>query len=292
MIQNRKHILFTTCRRWPELFQADLVAAKALEKKGFRVSAAEWNDGTKPFQTSDLVVLRANWDYHYDPKGFIQWLDGIEERGIPLRNPVSTVKQNLFKTYLMDLEAAGISVPRSKPLKSGQDPLPLFDALGLDQAVVKPLIGASGHRVRKLSRQTARDWMSEKNEQNGIDNWLVQEFLPQIEQTGELSIIFFNGDYSHAILKQPRKGEFRVNSQYNGRLSRTYPDTELIRQAKKALDTIDPVPLYARIDGVVRDNEFILCEMELNEPGLYFDLAPDGADRFADAVLSVFYEYF
>jgi hypothetical protein len=51
------------------------------------------------------------------------------------------------------------------------------------------------------------------------------------------------------------------------------------------LSLIPRPAVYARVDGVVRDGQFILMELEVNEPGLGLDLAPQSADRFADALL-------
>ena len=84
---------------------------------------------------------------------------------------------------------------------------------------------------------------------------MMQEYLPEVAQAGEISLVFFDGAYSHAALKRPALGDFRVNSDYQGTSEPFWPDTDLVRQAQAALETLDETPLYARVDVIVRDGE-------------------------------------
>ena len=46
-------------------------------------------------------------------------------------------------------------------------------------------------------------------------------------------------------------------------------------------------PLYARVDVVMRERVPVLLEFEVNEPGLWLDVAPrSAAKRFARATLA------
>lgn len=45
------------------------------------------------------------------------------------------------------------------------------------------------------------------------------------------------------------------------------------------------LPLYARIDGVVRGTELIVLEVEVLEPALFLEFDPASAERFAEATL-------
>jgi hypothetical protein len=42
--------------------------------------------------------------------------------------------------------------------------------------------------------------------------------------------------------------------------------------------------LYARVDGIERDERFVLLELEINEPFLYIGSSTGAATRFADAI--------
>jgi glutathione synthase/RimK-type ligase-like ATP-grasp enzyme len=120
----------------------------------------------------------------------------------------------------------------------------------------------------------------------GARPFLVQEYLPGVTEGGEVSLVFFEGTFSHALLKCPQAGEFRVNSQYGGTVSLLGgPPAVLVDQARATLDALPEVPLYARVDGVWGDGRFVLLELELNEPALGLHLAPAAADRFADAIV-------
>lgn len=109
--------------------------------------------------------------------------------------------------------------------------------------------------------------------------------MPELQEMGELSCVFFDGHFSHAALKQARPGEFRVNSRYGGGVRGVPVAPDIVRQARAVLEALDQPPLYARVDGVLREGVLILMELEVNEPGLMLDLDPRAADRFADATV-------
>ena len=277
-------VTLATCLAWPALSASDRRYADALERFGAAVRGAPWNGPTEPFDGADLVVLRANWDYHHDLAGFVAWLDGLERRGTRVLNPPPMVRWNLDKRYLLDLARRGIRVPATEVVPA--DPAAVAGALarrGWEMAVVKPLVGASGHGVRLL--RTGEFPALEGTTASHPDGLLMQEFLPEIVQDGEVSLVFFDGAYSHAALKRPAAGDFRVNSDYQGTVEPFQPDPDLVRQARAALDTLDEIPLYARVDVVGRAGEPIVVELELNEPALFLTMAPDAAVRFAEATM-------
>ena len=118
-----------------------------------------------------------------------------------------------------------------------------------------------------------------------MDQVLVQEFLPGITG-GELAGIFFDGVFSHACHRVPAPGEFRINSQYGGRMIATDVPPDVVAQMASVVARLPSPALYARVDGIICDDRFVLMEVEVNEPGLGLDLAPGSADRFADALLT------
>jgi glutathione synthase/RimK-type ligase-like ATP-grasp enzyme len=113
---------------------------------------------------------------------------------------------------------------------------------------------------------------------------LVQEFLPEIED-GELSLVYFDGVFSHAVRKRPPKGEFRVNSRFGATRSAETPSYDAAEQGAGALRALPELPLYARVDGVIRDGELIVIEVEVLEPALFMEFDPAAADRFADGTM-------
>lgn len=150
--------------------------------------------------------------------------------------------------------------------------------------MIKPLAGASGHLVERVCLADLADWQARVRPQRTQDTWLLQEFMPQI-QHGEWSLVFIDGEFSHAFVKRPQPGEFRINSQYQGQITRETPSAAVLAQARAVLQTLPTMPLYARVDGVIDEADtFCLIELELNEPGLGYQYAPEQADRFAAAI--------
>ena len=278
-------VTLVTCVAWPELSASDRLYAEALQRLGVTVAGAPWNGPPEPFVGADLVVLRSNWDYHHDLAGFAAWLDALERRGTHVLNAPALVRWNLDKRYLLDLDRRGVRVPATEVVPADPSAIAqVFRRRGWTQAVVKPLVGASGHGVRLLQ---AGDRLSLDGAGAGPapPEVLMQELLPEIVQGGEASFVFFDGDYAHAALKRPAAGDFRVNSQYQGSVEPFQPDAGLVRQARAALDPLDQLPLYARVDGIVRDGELVVTELEVNEPSLFLTLAPESAARFAEATV-------
>jgi glutathione synthase/RimK-type ligase-like ATP-grasp enzyme len=116
---------------------------------------------------------------------------------------------------------------------------------------------------------------------------LVQPYMDVIATQGELSMIFIDGRFSHAVVKRPRHGDFRVQATHGGVADVAYPSEELVRQGAailRAAPTAATAPLYARVDGVVVDGVLLLMELELIEPSLFFTGQPHGVERFAAAL--------
>jgi glutathione synthase/RimK-type ligase-like ATP-grasp enzyme len=277
-------VTLVTCRRWPALSASDQLYAEALRARGCTVRAAPWNGPQTPFLEAEAVVLRSNWDYHHELEAFTTWLTGLEQRSIPLFNPASLVRWNLDKRYLLALAAAGVAVPATRVvLPEAAAIARAIQETGWRRAVLKPAVGASGHNVRLVERGAEAAALADLHPSLGM-GYLLQEFIPEV-QAGELSCVFFDGVFSHAFVRVPQRDEFRVNSQYGGRLMPAHPPPTVVRQAHAVLDRLPDLPLYARVDGVVRRRQFLLMELELNEPALALNLAPQAADRFADATV-------
>jgi glutathione synthase/RimK-type ligase-like ATP-grasp enzyme len=277
-------ITLVTCRRWPDLSASDQLYAEALRARGCTVRAAPWNGPKTPFLETGAVVLRANWDYHHELTAFTNWLTWLEHSGVRLFNQAPLVRWNLDKRYLLELAGAGMAVPVTRVISP--DPTAVARALqeeGWRRAVLKPTVGASGHNVRLVEGGAEAAALADLSSSPGMA-YLLQEFIPEV-QAGELSCVFFDGAFSHAFVRVPPRNEFRVNSQYGGRLMLAHPSATVVRQARAVLDCLPDLPLYARVDGVVRRGQFLLMELELNEPALALNLAPHAADRFAAATV-------
>ena len=156
-----------------------------------------------------------------------------------------------------------------------------MEARGWSQAVLKPTIGQSGHFVERLDVQDFETWSEHSIP---TPQALLQEFQSDISRLGETMLVFFGGRFSHALRRKISPGEWRSNSQYGSTRERCDISIEVVKQAQLALSIFAPPPLYARVDGLVKDKRFVLMELELIEPELGFQEAPETAVTFCDLI--------
>ena len=248
---------------------AELVAF--LAAKGLDVTYVIWNDSQVDWKAFDVAVLKSPWDYFNLLPEFKAWLDELERLGVKVLNPADVVRWNSHKGYLADVAAKGLPVIATEILPQGSTfDGRFFDRLASDNLVVKPCVSAGAENTVTVSRETVTETSAAINEGLQSVDYLVQPFVPQIK-TGEWSFLFFNGQYSHCVLKTPKAGDFRVQHYYGGAISYPEPDPKHIEQAAAYLRQLSQPLLYARVDGVIIDGAFALMELELIEPYLFLN---------------------
>lgn len=282
-------IAFATHSGLPGLSDDDRLAVAELGRLGARVEAAVWDDPGVRWDRYDRVVIRSCWDYHLHPEAFLDWLGRLERDGVSLWNPAPVVRANVDKGYLVDLAAAGVPAVPTVRLEPGETAdLPgLLAERSWDEAVVKPSVSASAFRTRRVRREDAAAAQAELEELLEVSGVLVQRFLPEIQTRGEWSFIFLGGEYSHAVLKRPKTGDFRVQEELGGSSVLERPAPMLVEQARAVAATIPSPWLYARVDGVEIEGVFTLMELELIEPLLFLGWDPKAPARFAEAILDI-----
>ena len=115
---------------------------------------------------------------------------------------------------------------------------------------------------------------------------MVQPFVRSIVAHGEYSLFYFGGGYSHAVLKTPAAGDFRVQEEHGGTIRAISPDSAIHRVGDQAIEAIAETLLYARVDIVTLDDgRPAVIELELIEPSLYFPFEEESPARFADALV-------
>jgi glutathione synthase/RimK-type ligase-like ATP-grasp enzyme len=273
-----------TCNRLPQLNPADQILIPLLLEKGIKAEPVIWNEKNVNWQSFDYLVVRNIWDYYLEEEAFEEWLNLMEELNIPVLNPIAVIRQNKHKFYLKEFRENGVKIIPT--LFSGQDsPASIEDikAQGWNKIVIKPAVSAGSH----LTNIFETDKLDAKvlDEVVSGNDWLIQPFLEEISTNGEISMIFFNGQFSHAILKKPKAGDFRVQSQYGGQYQLFQPDENLIATGQKVITQIKEPLLYGRVDGLMINGEFNLMELELIEPDLYFQRDERIAPRFIEEIL-------
>jgi glutathione synthase/RimK-type ligase-like ATP-grasp enzyme len=272
----------------PELTADDQLFVAALRERGVAAAAVCWDDRAADWAGYDRVVVRSCWDYVPRAAEFRTWLDHLQRHGTRLLNPASLIEWNMNKRYLAELAARGVDIAPTAWLPQG-DAAELAAVLadhGWERAVVKPAISAGGENTWETTAARAAADQPRLDRMVQTSDVLVQPFLPAVTSAGEWSLIFFNGEYSHAVLKRPAAGEFRSQSHHGGSVTPGDPGEALIAQARRALAAAPRTPLYARVDGVAVGGRLILMELEMIEPDLFLGSAPGAAARFAAALLA------
>jgi glutathione synthase/RimK-type ligase-like ATP-grasp enzyme len=256
------------------------VEANALAAAGFAVEPLAWNSGADLGQF-DLILPLVAWGYHKREADWHAWLDRAQAARWPVANSVPLLRWNSDKAYLETLFAAGVpTVPSLTIDKFDEDGLARARASFGDDLVVKPLVSASAFGTHRLGigdrvPDEVRGW-----------RMLAQPWLQHITSSGEWSLIYFDGNFSHAVTKRPRDGEFRVQPEFGGIISGCDAPPGAREVADAALSQAPTASTYARVD-IVRgnDGELQVIELELIEPALWLEHAPDPG-AFAAAVRS------
>ncbi|MBY0520218.1 MAG: hypothetical protein K2P79_07310 [Sphingomonas sp.] len=257
---------------------ADAVAdyAPAFAAAGMALAPRAWTEG--PGDGAATLALFA-WGYHADPARWLAMLDAWPA-GNRLINPAALLRWNTTKTYLEALAAAGVPiVPSLFGDADAASVAAAYDHFGVDELVVKPQVSAGSDRTVRVRRGDAL---------TPLANAIIQPFLPAIGDEGELSLFYIGGDFSHAARKVAAAGDFRIQPQFGGVITRIDPPAEAIAVAKHALAALPEAPCYARVDLLrLADGGLALIELEAIEPDLYPDLDDGVRDRLATAVAAV-----
>jgi glutathione synthase/RimK-type ligase-like ATP-grasp enzyme len=283
-------IALATCAALPDLTDDDRLLISALAARGIGAVPAVWDDDAVDWRAFAAVVIRSTWDYHLRQPRFLAWIDRLEALGVQLINPARVLRWNAEKTYLRDLTRAGVPVVPTRWIeRDDQTPLAaILRETGWPRAVVKPAIAATAYRTWATDLVSAGADDARFRELTGDGRVLVQPFLEAIAAEGEWSLMFFRGEYAYSVLKTPRAGDFRVQSDFGGQVVTRNAGPALVAQASGVLDAAPfkrSELTYARVDGCVVDGTFVLMELEVLEPGLFLAVGPRGADDFAEAIV-------
>ncbi|WP_019960706.1 ATP-grasp domain-containing protein [Woodsholea maritima] len=242
------------------------------KEAGFILKAVVWDDPALNPDEYAAMIVGPTWDYPLKQDLFLETLARFE-RHCPVFNPAKLVRWNLDKYYLQDLAERGVkTVPTLWADHADEATISAaFNTLGSDTLVVKPRVGAGAWRQAKIKRGEALP----APEALPPAQCMIQPFLPAIATEGEYTYLYFGGEFSHALVKRPKAGDYRVQGEHGGQEEKIEPSTDDLAVAKKALDAacthlgLSSI-LYARVDlarGL--DGELALMELEMIEPYLY-----------------------
>jgi glutathione synthase/RimK-type ligase-like ATP-grasp enzyme len=274
---------FVTSAEHRKLVKDDLILAAGLERRGVSVVPVVWTENAAHATGCDLLLLRSCWDYHLMPEAFLAWV--IEaQRHARVVNCPEVVRWNMDKRYLSDLEQHGFAVPHTVTLNVGMGAnlAELMQMNGFSSVVIKPAISLSAYETHLVAAESAAQFQAKLDSLVATRDMLVQEFIPEISEQGEWSLTFLGGQFSHAVKKVPRRGDFRVQHEYGGSAELAQPSDGMITTAYSILQRFAPQAVYCRADLVPREQRTTLMELELIDPVLHFEFAPAAAERMAD----------
>ncbi len=262
--------------RWRDVFAR---TAAPMEAEGLTVEGVLWTEGRDLSAYAAVLPLVA-WGYHHEPGVWVQAVRGWQDAGVRLFNPASVLLWNFDKRYLQALAERGAPIVPTRFVErvTPADVAEAAEAFGVSELVIKPTISGGAFRTLRL-------FPGDALEDGPTGAAMIQPFLPSVGEAGEVSLFYFDGRFSHAVRKVAKAGDFRVQPDFGGHVTTIEPAADEIAAAERILAAIEEPLLYARVD-LVRDRTGapVLIEVELIEPDLYLNYAPDGGAALGRAV--------
>lgn len=304
-----KHIAFATCRDLPghEHDDEDFYAlCQATE--GLSVAHPIWDDPGVDWSSYDLVVIRTTWDYTKRFDAFLEWAREVSSVS-KLRNTIDIIEWNGHKSYLRDLELGGVPIVPTIWFDRGESEHEAFDHAIAElraahahatRGFFKPCVGANSSGTRRFSLTDEEELAHAFQafvEENAHHAMMLQPYRAEVESHGEISLLFFDGVFSHALRKIPKQGDYRVQDDWGARDEPLTLEGDLgealLAMCKRCMEVTRQMtghlPLYARVDLLPSDTSgerFEVNELELIEPSLFWRHAPAASmQRFLDLLL-------
>ena len=257
-----------------------------LQAKGLNIQKVIWNDPNTNWENYQLAILKSPWDYFDLIEQFHQWLSLLEDKKVKLLNPIDVVRWNTHKHYLKEIQQAGLKITPSIFLERDEkiDFNVFFEEFQTKKLIVKPCVSGGAKNTFKVTATNAKEIEEKLTDLIKTEDFIIQPFLPEILESGEWSFIFFNGVYSHALIKQAKRGDFRVQPAHGGSVHPQNPDQKLIETAAIYVRQFAENCLYARVDGVFVNGDFLLMELELIEPFLFLNTDQQNYERYYKAL--------
>lgn len=314
MISKQIRLLFLSTQdpktikaEWP--FYQNWTLPKRMTELGVAVEMLCWRDSSVTIeQLMSFDKICFLWCNTYHEYG-IEFEKFLKEKLRPAKeqahdlevlNDVDFILWNTDKAiYLPELEKMGFLLPRTAHVDISSlgsvdgmiDELRRASSVVGSKIVLKPAISGSSkltHLVQDIDEVSQADMQYTRTLlDTGLEGYLiVQAFEPAIED-GEYSLVFIGGEHTHTMLKTPRKGEFKCQAEFGGGIAELtladVPETAVMTAQKivrwlSEKFHVEVVP-YCRIDGVIREGQFVLMEVEAIEPHLWLETCSNQTAR-------------
>ena len=257
-----------------------------LEALGLKVERKSWSNSNYDWSTTKAVVFRTTWDYFDRFKEFRSWIEKVKDN-VMLINSWDIIEWNMDKHYLDDLAQNGIDVTPTLFIEKGDD-LSLkmaFKKLGHEEAILKPVISGAARHTYRINRVNLDELEGQFAALINEESMMIQPFMKNILSFGEISLMLFDGKYSHAIIKKAKPGDFRVQDDFGGTVEHYKASEEEIQFAENVFKACKYQPVYGRVDMTYdNDDKLVVMELELVEPELWFRYNKNSAALMARAL--------
>jgi glutathione synthase/RimK-type ligase-like ATP-grasp enzyme len=233
---------------------------------GLTLTPVRWIDPIA-WKRFGAVLVNSAWDYQDRHEDFLATLDRIAALGVPVFNDPGAVRWNIRKTYLRELEARGVPViPTLWPeAPTHDDIVHAMSAFGIEDVVLKRQVGGGARAQVRYTRANMPEAGSIMDRPG-----MIQPFIASIATEGEYSFLFVDGEFSHALVKRAKSGDYRIQEAYGGTSQAIDPTPDDRASAQAVLAALATPPLYARVDMVRgQAGELLLMELEVIEPFLF-----------------------
>ncbi len=270
-----------TCVQLPEPDPDQDLLLRAIAGADLDPHLVAWDDPEVAWEDFDLAIIRSTWNYISQLDDFLTWIDRTSDV-VPVWNPPGVIRWNCHKGYLHDATVAGLPAIPSMFLPVGsQEPLAVvMDQTGWEDVVLKPAVGAGSFLTDRVRRDDLN--RGERLWRHLIDRreTLVQPYLPSVEEYGERSLVWIDGEFTHAVRKEPRLGN--AEERTSAALEIATDERQL---GDRVLDWVGRDLLYARVD-LIRDQfgEPLIAEIEVVEPSLFLLQSPRALLRLVAAI--------
>lgn len=281
----RMNVALATSQEFPNLCEGDAHLLDAIKAKGIKVSGAIWSDKSIDWSEYSHVIIRSCWDYHLRIKEFLSWITHLEKAKVTVFNRPEIIRWNSNKSYLLDLKKRGVTIPETRivTLRNVNELPNIIKEFSSKEIVIKPSVGADAYEVRKFAHSDPRVTTYVKQLLQHSDV-LIQEFITEIAN-GEISVIFLGNELSHAVIKTPRKDDYRSNR--GGHIQHFELSEEMKLRLIDVYTRCNVMTLYARVDVIDTGNELVLIELELIDTELFFEYDEKSANLFVDKLIAL-----
>lgn len=268
----------------PELTVDDRRLLEPLRARGLMPYVVRWDDESVDWKHFRMALVRSTWDYFLKPEAFLAWLERVGPQ-VKLLNPPDVLRWNSHKSYLQQLAGKGVPVTPTVLCPRGQKAsLPALAATrGWRSVVVKPAVSGGGRLTRRFEGARLGDEGQAHLEAVLAEgDALVQPFLPTLHEQGERSYIYFDGVFSHAVVR-PATMEAPGGGTPDG--VPLVPRSDEQALSDRVLAATPGRTLYARVDVASGlDGKPLLLELEVIEPRLFLGASEGAAARLSDGI--------